>query len=686
MTYFSAKIYHLKLIGVIMKNPFKLLTLFLFIFGISACQNGAGSPKGLNTSFTKAIDSKEPLTIIGGELSYDLINAKQNNFKLYGIKFNPKNNTIIAYGDSDTIVIYSMDLKPITTIKSKNDEITSIDISLNGDYLVCGGDDGYVEVWTLNNYTLLQRMKSKSDTLTVAFNSDASKVASAGEEKVIDIWNAKAGNQIARLESHQDDVTNIAFIDFDRKIVSTSKDKTTKIWDVTKKKVIYSYLTPVNEYGTIKKAKSFDDYTIVALTEVETATGNSRKRNGPPVWSYTLKFKDNQGNTLKEFNEHRGPITDIAVASNRAYMASSSEDKTIRLWDLEKKKHITNIVLNDRGNAVAINKSGHLLATVEGSKNIKLFQIKSGYSPSANSSATASSVSSTTNSKISSWYQKQYAIVVGIDHYKKLSLPKLNNAVNDARSIASILRNKGFLVIELYNENATKDRILDALKKIKQSSTSKDATLFYFAGHGDGVSGHNNVREGYILPYDFNSDLNNPNTDVMYYDKSALSISSLVMYSRDTKAKHIGIILDSCFSGLAMDSKYTNKSLIGNAKLDSVEYDAQTRSVRIKPTKVATTTNSNSEVNKLFRELLAKKSINILTAGDDQPVSDGSGHSPFTQALIESLNSNINKEGYIRFTTLADYIKKYVENKTKEQQKPQYKNESLENGDFIFKL
>ncbi len=671
-----------------MKTSIKLLILFLFVLGLSACQNSSPTPKGISTSYTKAIDSSEPLTVIGGELSYDLINTIRTNSKLYGVKFNPKDNTIVAYGDSSIITIYSMNLQPLATIKSKNDEIKDIDISLDGKYLVSGGDDGYIEIWNLNSYKLIHRMRSKSDeTFAVAFNSDASKVASGGEERVIDIWDAKSGRQIARLEGHQKSVTNISFIDFDRKIVSTAKDKNTKIWDVVKKRAIYSYLTPSNEYGEIKKAKSFDDYTISALTEVETAQGNSRRRNGPPVWKYTIKFKDNQGNTLKEFNEHRGPITDIAVAYNRSYMASSSEDKTIRLWDLEKKKHITNIVLEDRGNSVTINKSGHLLATVEGKRDIKLYQIKSSYSPTDSASSSSASAPATSDNKIPTWYKKQYAIVVGIDHYKRLSLPRLNNAINDARSVAALLRKKGFSVIELYNENATKERILDALKKLKQLSTSQDATLFYFAGHGDGVSGHNNVREGYILPYDFNSDLNSPNTDVMYYDKSALSISSLVMYSRDTKAKHIGIILDSCFSGLAMESKYAKKSLAGvsSKDLDSVEYDTKTRSVRIKPTKVATT-DSNSEVTQLFRELLSKKSINILTAGDDQPVLDGSHHSPFTQALLKVLDSSVKKDEYIRFTTLADYIKKYVENKTKNQQKPQYKNESLENGDFIFKL
>ena len=666
-----------------MKTYLTQITLFLILLGISACQSTSSSPKALSSSSSKkAISPKEPLTIIGGELNYELINSLQSNHKLYGIKFNPKNNTLITYGDSNRIDVYTMNLEPVATIQSKNDEIHSINISSDGEYLVCGGDDGYVEIWRLSDNKLIHQMQSNSkETFAVAFSHNGKKVASGGEEEVIDIWNARSGEQIARLEGHKNSISNLSFVDSDRKIVSTAKDKQTKIWSVVKKKNIYTYLTPSNEYGSIKRVKPFNDYTISALTEVESAEGNSRKRNGPPVWKYTIKFKDNQGNTLQEFNQHRGTVTDIAVAQNRSYMASSSEDKTVRLWDLEKKKHITNIVLKDKAYGVAINKSGHLLVTLEGHNRIKLFQITSEFSPTNNAP-------SKVNTTISSWYKKQYAIVVGINNYKRKSIPTLSNALNDAQSVAQILRKKGFSVIELYNENATKDRILDALKKIKQLSTAQDSSLFYFAGHGDGVSGENNVREGYILPFDFASELNTPTLDVMYYDKSALSISSLVMYSRDTKAKHIGIILDSCFSGLAMDSKYATKSLASSKNLDTIEFDTKTRSVRIKPLKIESspTSNKENEVENLFKELLSKKSINILTAGDDQPVSDGSHHSPFTTALLDVLSSNINQEGFVRFNTLANYIKTYVEKQTKKQQRPQYKNESLENGDFIFKL
>ena len=665
------------------KTSLKHILLFMLSLMLLSCQNNSNiTPQ--STSFIKAVDSDKALSVIGGELNYELLQTLPSNYKLYGIRFNPKNNNIIAYGDSNILSIYSMNLEPIREIKSKNDEINAIDISLDGTYLTCSGDDGYVEVWSLKSYQLIQRMQSKSDDiLAITLSSNNKLVASAGKENVIDIWDINSGEQIARLEDHQDEITDLSFIDSDRKLVSTAEDKNTKIWEVNKKKILYSYLTPSNTYGTIRKSKSFDDYTISALTEVESSEGNSRARNGPPVWTYSIKFKDNQGNTLNEFNQHRGTITDISIANNRSYMASSSEDNTIRLWDLEKKKPITNIVLKNKGMGVSINKSGHLLVALEGNRKIKLFQIKNAYSTNNSTPLITSNTVAQSNNSMSTWYNNQYAIVIGIDHYKRLSLPKLNNAVADGRSTAAILRKKGFSVIELYNENATKERIIDVLKEIKNNATSEDSTLFYFAGHGDGISGNNNVREGYILPYDFNSDLNNPNPDVMYYDKSALSISSLVMYSRDTKAKHIAIVLDSCFSGLAMDSKYTKKSLSNNTKgLDNVEYDTQMRSVRIKPMTI--NSNSNNIVSHI-QKLLDKKSINILTAGDDQPVSDGSGHSPFTQAFLNALKSSSNND-YIRFTTLAEYIKKYVEKETKQRQKPQYKNESLENGDFIFKL
>jgi len=143
--------------------------------------------KPIKAPSKKAMDSDRAITVIGGELSYDFLNSIESSFKLYGVRFNPKNNNIIAYGDSSSITIYSVNLEPIAHLESKNGEVKSVAISLDGNYLVSGGDDGYIEIWDLNSgYRLLHRVESGSVN-AVAISGDNRQVASGGDDRVLDI-------------------------------------------------------------------------------------------------------------------------------------------------------------------------------------------------------------------------------------------------------------------------------------------------------------------------------------------------------------------------------------------------------------------------------------------------------------------------------------------------------------------
>ena len=79
-----------------------------------------------------------------------------------------------------------------------------------------------------------------------------------------------------------------------------------------------------------------------------------------------------------------------------------------------------------------------------------------------------------------------------------------------------------------------------------------------------------------------------------------------------------------------------------------------------------------------YNDILSRQAINILTAGDDQPVSDGTGHSPFTRALLEGLDKrglDINdRDGLATFNELAVYVKNKVEKATSRRQRPQFDN------------
>ena len=260
------------------------------------------------------------------------------------------------------------------------------------------------------------------------------------------------------------------------------------------------------------------------------------------------------------------------------------------------------------------------------------------------------------NTVLKNWYDRRHALVVGIDSYENPAFPLLRNAVRDARSVASMFRDKlDFEVVELYDAKATRKAIIRAFSQIAGRAGKQDGFVFYFAGHGQGIRTGNSAREGYILPWD--ADVKPEDDSVILFDEEAISLNRLRLYAQDIEARHTALILDSCFSGLAM------KRTVPSVSAMSVEY---------------------------YEDLLSRRAINILTAGDDQPVSDGSGQSPFTSALLNALDRKAldlhDRDGFATFSQLALYVKEKVEKATGRRQRPQFDNLSLDDGEFVFRL
>ena len=86
------------------------------------------------------------------------------------------------------------------------------------------------------------------------------------------------------------------------------------------------------------------------------------------------------------------------------------------------------------------------------------------------------------------------ALVIGNSSYK--SAP-LQNPVNDASDISSVLRKLGFDVI--LKKNASKKVMLDAFRQFGRKLAASEIGIFYFAGHGMQINGIN-----YLIPVNNN--------------------------------------------------------------------------------------------------------------------------------------------------------------------------------------
>jgi hypothetical protein len=88
---------------------------------------------------------------------------------------------------------------------------------------------------------------------------------------------------------------------------------------------------------------------------------------------------------------------------------------------------------------------------------------------------------------------KRVALVVGNNDYR--NVPKLQKAVNDARTMGDTLRQLGFSV--MVAENQTRQGFSQSLLNFDAAIEKGDTAFFFFAGHGFEIAGQN-----YLLPTD----------------------------------------------------------------------------------------------------------------------------------------------------------------------------------------
>ena len=89
--------------------------------------------------------------------------------------------------------------------------------------------------------------------------------------------------------------------------------------------------------------------------------------------------------------------------------------------------------------------------------------------------------------------EKRVALVIGNNDYK--NVPKLQKAVNDARSMGDALKQLGFAVMVAENQN--RQQFSQTLLAFDNAVGPGDTAFFFYAGHGFEIAGQN-----YLLPTD----------------------------------------------------------------------------------------------------------------------------------------------------------------------------------------
>lgn len=192
---------------------------------------------------------------------------------------------------------------------------------------------------------------------------------------------------------------------------------------------------------------------------------------------------------------------------------------------------------------------------------------------------------------------KRVAFVLGNSAY--MNVAQLPNPAIDAKSMARVLRNVGFEVVE--GANLTRDKMTERLLEFGKKAEGADVALFFYAGHGIAINGTN-----YLLPVD--ADL-----------KSEMDVKL----------------------GAAINIDVTLEQTMGDAKVKLVFLDAcrdNPFAARIRSAKATRSVNVQTGLAEMKS---GEGTLIAFATGPGQTALDGEAgtNSPFTRALIANIAS-----------------------------------------------
>ncbi len=426
-------------------------------------------------------------------------------------------------------------------------------------YGVHAGKDKYGAVLrSITDNRIVKRFPGHTDMIkALAFSRNGEFILSGSWDQQIILWEVKSGKRIKTFTGHAGIIYSLEFSSDHKNFVSTSHDNTVRLWDIPAGKEIAQFISFVDgEWIVITPEGYFNaspggaKHLNVRLGSQIYSIDNFYEAFFNPVYVASVL----QGKKVEATADIRKGIQsppEVRILSPQPNDRFNTDTITIKVLAKDTGGGIDEIRLFHNGKALGDDQRGVKLVS-RGGETIRDFQVTLvdganifravGFSSDrTESNPYEMTVSLAAPSKEVSLY----VFAVGVNKYRNPAL-NLNYAVPDAKGIAGFFRQKGRLfkkvnIIEIYDEEATKEGILAKLRELEKTNP-QDAVLIYLAGHGE------NVKDvWYFIPHE----LIYPEREEHVQTKG-ISSAELAAAMKNIPAQKILMLVDACKSGAVL--------------------------------------------------------------------------------------------------------------------------------------
>ncbi|HEY9600933.1 MAG TPA: AAA-like domain-containing protein [Allocoleopsis sp.] len=334
----------------------------------STVQDIAFSPSG-DTLYSASSDGTVKLWKLHNPL---LKSLRGHTEGIWGIAFS-KDGQLIASSSTKETILWRKDGISYRRLKEPSPRFSSVAISPDSQTIATVGADQSVKLWSPDG-TLLHSLKGHQGNLKrVAFSPDSNMVASSSTDRTVRLWRID-GTEIATLRGHAAGTWGVAFSPDGSTLVSSSGDKTVKLWRLAE------VLNKKRELNSRSQVKSEDSLFKTLQGHNSTVINIAFSPNGKLIASSsedrTAKLWSRDGKLLHTLKGHDSGIWSVAFSPDSQTIATGSNDGIIKLWK-SNGTFLTNLIGHSAGvKGLAFAPDGKTLASASEDKTVILWNLE----------------------------------------------------------------------------------------------------------------------------------------------------------------------------------------------------------------------------------------------------------------------------------------------------------------------
>lgn len=258
------------------------------------------------------------------------------------VVFHPVFSIMVSSSEDATIKVWDYETGDFEkTLKGHTDSVQDVAFDHTGKWLISCSADMTVKLWDFQAYECIRTMRGHDHNVSsVSFMPSGDHLVSSSRDKTIKIWEVATGYCVKTFTGHREWVRMVRVNQDGSLLASCSNDQTVRVWIVTTKECKLELREHDHVVECVAWAPESASPAINEAAGIDNKRGfrtgpfllsGSRDK--------TIKMWDiSTGQCIFTLIGHDNWVRGLKFHPGGKYIVSASDDKTLRVWDIKNKR------------------------------------------------------------------------------------------------------------------------------------------------------------------------------------------------------------------------------------------------------------------------------------------------------------------------------------------------------------